>query len=667
VKRWVVILALVIGCGIGAWMLGHRQAATIDPVATPSAAMHIQDAEPTPEPEQSPGARAAEAVAAGTASASASATGTFRGRLIDAVTRRPVAQEFEVRLLGARFELPSREEPPVTQTFQSEDGRFAWKHAPAGTWHVRVAAHGYQPFDIANFSIAAGKTSREIVMPLRIGYTVRGRVFDQRSGEGIGEASIWAHRTEDGEQGPYAQTESKPDGTFELDGSPGGDVTLSVGRKDYVHRRLEMVVGADTPPQDIGLSTGGGIAGSVTTAAGAPVEGHVMLSSRNMFYGNEQKAGQFAFEHLPPGQYDLTAITPAGSAKLRIDLGQDERKEGIVVTLAEGRSIRGIVRGLRPEQLAEAHVSLQSKASRDLFFGAKPDEQGKYVLNGVPPGRALISAVTSASGRSHRHVAKTIDVPPDQDLAFDIVFPQGARLSGTVTQEGKPVPRTDVWLMPVDKQHESYRGWTSAEGRYDIEGVALGDYRIQARESTVRNITISGDSVLNIDIPSVQLGGLVIEDGSEVPIVGATVNVRGTEVETSSVDAHKSTDQFGRFKLTGLERGDILFTVFKPGYEMYRERLVYDTPVADKTVRLRKTTGVEVRAHSAAGEPLRSLWVLEVIPGNEQEIGLQIPLNLEGAGFLPSALAGSSLIIYGGGQNPIVIRQWDGHSLDLKF
>lgn len=665
--RWRIILALIIGCGIGAWMLGHRQAATIDPVATPSAATSIKDTEPAPEAEQSPGVQAAGAVAAGTASAPASATGTFRGRLIDAVTRRPVAQEFEIRLLGVRYEQPSRDEPPVTQTFQSEDGRFAWKHPPAGTWHVTVAAHGYQPFDIANFSIAAGKTSREIVMPLRIGYTVRGRVFDQRSGEGIGEVSIWAHRTEDGEEGPYARTESKQDGTFELDGSPGGDVALSVRRMDYAYRQLEIVVGTDTPPQEIGLSTGGRIAGSVTTAAGASVEGHVMLSGSDTFFSNGQEAGRFAFEHLSPGQYDLLAITSAGSAKMRIDLGYDERKEGIVVMLGEGRSIRGIVRGLRPEQLAEAHVSLHSMANRDLFFSAKPDEQGKYVLNGVPPGRALISAVTSVNGQSHRQVAKTIDVPPDQDLAFDIVFPHGARLSGTVTQESKPVPRAQVWLVPADKQREPHSAWTTAEGRYDIEGVAFGDYRIQARESTVRNITISGDSVLNIDIPSVQLGGRVIEDGSEVPIVGATVDVRGTEVETSAVGAHKSTDQFGRFKLTGLERGDVLFAVFKPGYEMYRERIVYDSPVTDKTVRLRKTTGVEVRAHSAGGEPLRSLGVVEVIAGNEREIELWIPLNREGVGFVPSALAGSTLRIYGGGQQPIVIRQWDGQPLDLKF
>jgi hypothetical protein len=107
--------------------------------------------------------------------------------------------------------------------------------------------------------------------------------------------------------------------------------------------------------------------------------------------------------------------------------------------------------------------------------------------------------------------------------------------------------------------------------------------------------------------------------------------------------------------------------VFKPGYEMYRERIVYDSPVKNKTISLRKSGGIEVRARTANGEPQRTINVLESIPGNDREINLHIPLDRDGVGFLPSALAGSTLSIYGATQRPVVIRQWDGQSLDLKF
>ena len=55
------------------------------------------------------------------------------------------------------------------------------------------------------------------------------------------------------------------------------------------------------------------------------------------------------------------------------------------------------------------------------------------------------------------------------------------------------------------------------------------------------------------------------------------------------------------------------------------------------------------------------------MPGSDYGIGLWIPLNLEGVGYLPSALAGSTLRIQRSGSQPVVIEKWDGQSLDLKF
>jgi hypothetical protein len=95
---------------------------------------------------------------------------------------------------------------------------------------------------------------------------------------------------------------------------------------------------------------------------------------------------------------------------------------------------------------------------------------------------------------------------------------------------------------------------------------------------------------------------------------------------------------------------------------------VYDAPITDKTIRLRKSAGVEVHVRFTTGEPLRWLAVLEAVPGNDREIALQIPLDRDGVGSLPSALAGSTLMIYGGrNPRPRVIRQWDGRSFDLTF
>ncbi|HKQ12953.1 MAG TPA: hypothetical protein VJT80_05930 [Steroidobacteraceae bacterium] len=108
--------------------------------------------------------------------------------------------------------------------------------------------------------------------------------------------------------------------------------------------------------------------------------------------------------------------------------------------------------------------------------------------------------------------------------------------------------------------------------------------------------------------------------------------------------------------------------VYLAGYELYQEKISYSAPITKKTIALRKTSGVEVRVpHAANAEPIRGLLVSETIPGNELAIDLWIPLTREGVGYLPSALAGNKLSIWGHSEKPLVIDEWDGQSLELKL
>ena len=229
-------------------------------------------------------------------------------------------------------------------------------------------------------------------------------------------------------------------------------------------------------------------------------------------------------------------------------------------------------------------------------INARVDKQGAYALTGVPPGHAVIYVY--GGGVSFQ---KAVDMPAEQDVTLDIVFPTGARLSGRVTQDGKPAARKNVWIGPADRKNDLlYRASTSEDGEYEIEGLAPGDYRLRADEDISRPVTIAGDAVLNIEIPSVQLSARVVEDGGSVPIVGATVYVRGSAPETARVRSDKQTDDFGQFSLTGIEPGEVVLEVYKPGYEMHREKITYSSPVTNRTIALRKSAGVEVRVKAGS-------------------------------------------------------------------
>ncbi|HEY7641100.1 MAG TPA: carboxypeptidase-like regulatory domain-containing protein [Steroidobacteraceae bacterium] len=591
---------------------------------------------------------------------------TFRGRVIDAVTRKPV-RTFEVQLIRVHHDDHIyRQEDPLTRTFQSSTGRFAWTDMQAGTWIAWISARGYQRFDLDEFNVEAGTALPDLTMPLLHGFTLRGRVFDDTTGEGIADAYISFEPPDAAYHGdnfnqPY--TRSKPDGTFEFRGLPGGDQTLSVSSKTHSARSVEVLVNDETPPLDVGLSQAGGgeISGRVVTSAGAPIQALLSLDGPGGGLYGTKDDGVFSYSHLPAGSYALTGATAAGRVKQEIELAPGERRSDMILTVMAGRTLRGTLRGLRPEQLKDVNVSARSQ--RQYFF-AMVDEQGAYALNGLPPGQVTLEI--RAGGR---HVQKTVDVPADRDMVFDIVFPAGARLSGRVTRGGKPFANETVWMNSADPHADTgYRATTSAEGQYEIEGLLPGEYRLQAEEDIVRSITIAGDAVLNIEIPLVQLEGRVLEDEGAVPVVGADVYVRGVDAATAGVDGHRESDHFGQFKLTGVELGDIEIIVYKPGYDIYREKLAYSSPITNKTIRLRQGGGVEVRVlQSSKEEPQRGFYVSEKLGSNSRSIYYWIPLDRNGIGLIPGALAGSTFSINSDTEKPIVIRDWDGSPLELRF
>lgn len=663
-RRFVVVgLVFLVAGGIALSLFGHRQASSTDAPAATSNVAKTQNAEPATEQEDAPVAEANGSVPTATASAPGATTGTLRGRLIDAATRQPV-KEFEVQMQRVQRGPEWHQEEPLTQAFQSETGRFAWNELSADTWQVTVSAHGYMQFNLGEVTIAAGKKTREVLMPLLRGFSLRGRVVAASTGAGV--AGAWITFRDPTEFGDHTNpsTTSKEDGTFVLDGVAGGDIELMVGAEGYAPRRVELVVDEKTPPQELALGAGGRIAGVLRTAAGAPVEGQVSFAGVIGYFGGgvtRHASTEFSFDHVAAGHYAITAITEIGTARQEIDLGQNEHREDLTLVISAGRNVRGSIRGLRPEQLARAQISLRSGS---IFLRATADERGAYAIAGVPPGQARVTVFAG-----DRQVSKSVAVPADQDLTFDIAFPTGARLSGHVTQGGKPATERMVWMAPADAKYESqYRGRTTADGSYEIEGLPLGDYRVRAEEDISRPITIAGDAVLNIEIPTVQLSGRVLEDGSSIPIVNADVYIRGIDSVTAQVHCYKATNHFGEFSLTGIEPGQIMLIVYMTGYELYQEKIAYSAPITHKTIALRKTSGVEVRVQQPANQqPIRGLMIEDTIPGAQMGIDLWVPLSREGVGSLPSGLAGNKLAILTNGDKRLVIEEWDGEPLELQL
>ena len=122
--------------------------------------------------------------------------------------------------------------------------------------------------------------------------------------------------------------------------------------------------------------------------------------------------------------------------------------------------------------------------------------------------------------------------------------------------------------------------------------------------------------MFEIDVPTTQLSGRVVEEGGKVPMVDVDLYIWSTQPESSRAHWHERTNHSGEFALIGVEPGDYLVSAYKPGYEMYRERISYGAATDAMTIPLRQGKGVAVRLRQAGSDrPIRDVQVGESIGG----------------------------------------------------
>jgi hypothetical protein len=93
----------------------------------------------------------------------------------------------------------------------------------------------------------------------------------------------------------------------------------------------------------------------------------------------------------------------------------------------------------------------------------------------------------------------------------------------------------------------------------------------------------------------------------------------------------------------------------------------HDSPIADMTLWLRRDAGIAISVRPAdTKRPLDPIYVFEKI-GERADIRFLVPLDGDGEGYLPSALANSALSFSASGFNPVVVDPWNGERLDLQL
>jgi hypothetical protein len=472
-----------------------------------------------------------EATSVVTITASGRVTGTF----LTAESSQPVPFA-QVTLSGA------------VQAYATTDGagRFELTAIPVGPFTVEATDPATGRRGRAQGSLAfEGQTVDVTVVQLPRG-SVTGLVLNADGTTGVAAADV---TLENASFVPTRlQVTTRDDGSFRIDGVSAGAFTLSAvdpfsGAQGTAAGSLSFE--GEVVDRNVILEPFGAIRVTVLDETGQ-VAPNVRLTAAGR-EGAVDVNGQFTFEHLKMGRYEITGVSLADSFNgARVPATLDEANETVEVTLR----LRGVapvavrVNTSNGLPVSSAKVTLQAEGSS----GSEPTGPTAATLVGFTNGDGLVTFPSvplgdySARGEAAALSGLATGTTPGIGQLSQVTVTLGA--SGTVSgrvvlPDGvTPAARTFITLnfqSQSNLQSGVLQITTDLTGTFSFAGIPLGTFSVGAFEvvsSGVRNIT----GALATDGQIANLGDVILDNtGPRVLAVNPSAGASGVSPATTVV------------------------------------------------------------------------------------------------------------------------------------
>jgi hypothetical protein len=196
----------------------------------------------------------------------------------------------------------------------------------------------------------------------------------------------------------------------------------------------------------------------------------------------------------------------------------------------------------------------------------------------------------------------------------------------------------------------SGRATTDENGRYSIGGLEDGDYLVRASSlfgsgasaPHEQPVSISGDTSLDIDLPTVAITGLVVEQGSNDLVSGVVTADNGAARTPAAHSAGDGRIRRGASTSTVSPRAISSSPVSKTGWQTKTQPATLGDANTDVTIPLTRSEGITVHGlDGRTGLPLSSIEALFFAPGGGVAFEGPVALDSTGRGEIPQLPPGS--------------------------
>jgi len=468
---------------------------------------------------------------------------TFEGIVLKSTTGEP-ARKISVTLVQVSGRVNDRRQDPYMATTDSA-GRFAIGNVEPGKYMLSAGGGGY-PFETYGggsarrrgkvFTLERASHTKDVVFKLDPGGVISGAVYDE-DGDPIIGASVQAVRASGRMMGQMGNAQTDDRGAYRIFGLANGHYYVVANEQNGNPQMQDEVYPPTYYPGtvDSGQATTVEVRPGNETSAidlsmvrvhGVHIRGHVLneyvgkpqgmyvqlmpistkdarLGFRNYGAQTQDEHGGFDIRGVPPGSYVLFSYwndeKRSLSGRVPLEVSNTDI-DGVALVLNPPIELRGRVQTDAGAQLNFAQLNIWLQPTENSVNGVSPAEvksDGTFVIRNVFDGHYKVvvgghpeeyylrsvklggaDALTSGFTISHAQAAGLLEL----DLSLN-----GGSISGTVLQDGNPVPRALVTLVPDPPNRDRFEmyGFKIADdlGRFRMLGLPPGDFKVFAWES----------------------------------------------------------------------------------------------------------------------------------------------------------------------------------------